>query len=69
MSMSDILGKLSSLADLMELGSDAVLTVLAGIIDGVGTGTEFTGEQLDQLGELAGKLADKVRDLKGATEG
>ena len=63
--LDDILSNISNIGELLDMGGDALLTVLAGIIDGIGTGTEFTGEQLDQLGELAGKLADKVREMKG----
>jgi hypothetical protein len=63
--MTDILAGLTKVADLVDLGHDALLTVLAEIIDGIGTGTEWTGEQIDRLGELEGKLADKLRALRG----
>lgn len=66
--MTDILGRLSNLGELFSLGGDAVLEILAGVIDGIGTGTEFTGEQVDRLGELAQQLADKVREMKGGDE-
>lgn len=61
--MIDILSRLSSLAG---TGPEIILEVLATVIDAVGTTTEFTGEQLERLGELAQQLADKVR---GAEEG
>jgi hypothetical protein len=61
-SMTDILGNLGSLGN---LGADAMLTVLSTLIDAIGEGTEFTGEQIDKLGELEGKLAEKVASLKG----
>lgn len=56
--MTDILGRLG---DLAGLGKDALITVLAGVIDGLAQGTEFTGEQIDRLGELEGRLADIIR--------
>lgn len=59
-----ILEKVTDVAGLFSLGGDAIIEVLAGIVDGLGTGTEFTGEQLDRLGELGQQLADKVRDMK-----
>jgi len=67
--VSDILGRLSSMADLLSLGGDALIELVAGIVDGIGTGTEFTGEQLDNLGELFEQGADKIRALKGAAGG
>jgi hypothetical protein len=67
--VSDILGRLTSMADLMSLGGDALIELVAGIVDGIGTGTEFTGEQLDRLGELFEQGADKIRGLKGAAGG
>jgi hypothetical protein len=63
--MSDVLGRLTSMADLLSLGGDALIELMAGIVDAIGVGTEFSGEQLDRLGELFQQGADKVRDLKG----
>jgi hypothetical protein len=60
--VSDILGRLASLAG---TGPEIILEVLATVIDGVGTIEEWSGEQLDQLGELTQTLADKVRGVKG----
>jgi hypothetical protein len=60
--MSDILSRLAGLAG---TGPEVLLEVLATVIDGVGTGEEFSGEQLDRLGELTRQLADKVRGVKG----
>lgn len=56
--MSDILGRLG---DLSALGKDALIAVLAGVIDGLGQGTEFSGEQLANLGDLQQQLADIIR--------
>jgi len=66
--MTDLLGRLSNIKDLFSMGGDAVIELLAMIVDGLGTGTEFSGEQLDRLGELAQQLADKVRAMKGGDE-
>lgn len=56
--MSDVLGRLAGLAG---TGPEIMLEVLATVIDGLGTGEEWTGEQLDRLGELTQTLADKIR--------
>jgi hypothetical protein len=60
--MADLLG---SVENLVNMGPEMVIQGLAGLIDGVGTGTEWTGEQVDKLGELEQQLADQVRHLKG----
>jgi hypothetical protein len=60
--MSDILGRLGGLAD---MGADALLTAMAAVIDGMGTVTEWSGEQLDRLGELEQQLADLARSARG----
>lgn len=59
--MSDIIGRLAGLG---TLGPEIMLQMLGMIIDGIGTGEEWTGENLDQLGELTQQLADKVRGVK-----
>lgn len=63
--MTDILSGITKVADLLDMGGDALLTVLAEIIGGIGTGTEWTGEQIDRLGELEQQLADKLKELRG----
>lgn len=63
--MADILNRLKSL---VGTGPEVVLEVLATVIDAVGTGTEFSGEQLDRLGEMAQQLADKIRGIQEAKE-
>jgi hypothetical protein len=55
------MGRLQSLAG---TGPEIILEVLATVIDGVGTAEEWSGEQLDRLGELTQQLADKVRGIK-----
>jgi hypothetical protein len=62
------LSRIDDIAGLFSLGGDAVIELLAGIVDGVSVGTEFSGEQLDRLGELGQELAEKVRGLKGGGE-
>lgn len=59
--MTDIIGRLSSMG---KIGPEIVLQMLGMIIDAVGTGEEWAGENLDQLGELTQQLADKVRGIK-----
>jgi hypothetical protein len=59
--MSDMLGRLASLGTLTP---EIAIQMLGMIIDGIGTGTEWTGENLDKLGELTQHLADKVRGIK-----
>lgn len=60
--MADMLGRLG---DLAGLGKDALIEVLAGVIDALGTGTELTGEQVARLGELQQRLADIIRGADG----
>lgn len=60
--MTDILGRLAGLAG---TGPEIMLEVLATVIDGLGTGEEWTGEQLDRLGELTQQLAERIRGAKG----
>ncbi|MDB5066895.1 MAG: hypothetical protein JWM18_3329 [Chloroflexi bacterium] len=59
--MANVLG---SLENLVKMGPDVVIQGLAGLIDGVGTGTEWSGEQVDRLGELEQQLADSIRQLR-----
>ena len=59
--MSDIMGRLASLGTMTP---EIMLQMLGMIIDGIGTGTEWSGENLDKLGELTQQLADKVRGIK-----
>lgn len=59
--MTDFLGNLGNLA---ELGPDMLLTVLSEVVGAVGTGTEWTGEQIDKLGDLEQQLAQKLTELR-----
>lgn len=59
--MSDIIGRLASMG---TIGPELMLQLLGMILDGIGTGEEFAGENLDKLGELTSQLADKVRGIK-----
>lgn len=61
--MTDFIQRLGSLG---TMGPEVVLQVLGMAIDAVGTGEEWTGENLAQLGELTQQLADKVRGIKEA---
>jgi hypothetical protein len=60
--MSDIIGRLASLGSLTP---EIMLQMLGMVLDGIGTGEEWAGENLDALGELTQQLADKVRGVKG----
>jgi hypothetical protein len=60
--MSDILGRLG---DLAGFGQDVLIEALAGVIDALGQGTEFTGDEVAKLGELEQRLGDIVRGAKG----
>jgi hypothetical protein len=60
--MSNVLDNLAGLAD---MGGDALLTVLAASIDGLGKVTDFSGAQIEKLGELEQALADVVRSARG----
>ena len=59
--MSDIIGRLAGLG---ALTPEIMMQLLGMMIDAVGTGEEWAGENLDQLGELTQQLADKVRGVK-----
>ena len=61
MDPSELLGRLRGLAG---IGPELALELVATVIDGIGTGEEWTGEQLDRLGELTQNLADKVRGVQ-----
>lgn len=62
-----LLSKVDDIAGLMSIGGDALIEVLAGIVDAVGHGTEFSGEQLDRMGELFQTGADRIRELRSGT--
>lgn len=59
--MSDIIGRLAGLGTLTP---EIMLQMLGMVIDGIGTGEEWAGENLDQLGQLTQQLADKVRGIQ-----
>lgn len=61
--MTDFMGRLASLGTMTP---EIMLQVLGMIVDGIGTGEEWAGENLDQLGELTQQLADRVRGIEGA---
>jgi hypothetical protein len=59
--MTDVLGNLGNLGG---MGADAVLSALSAVINAVGEGTEWTGEQIAKLGELEEQLAAKVASMR-----
>lgn len=63
--MTNILGELGNLA---SAGPDVVLTALETVINAIGEGTEWTGEQIAKLGELEEQLASKVGSLRGGQQ-
>lgn len=60
---------LGDLTGLLSAGPDMMLQILAMVIDGIGTGTEWTGDQVARLGELQQQLADKIASLGGGGGG
>lgn len=63
--MSDILGRLASLGTMTP---EIMLQVLGMVIDAIGTGEEWTGDNLAKLGDLTQQLADKVQGVKEARQ-
>lgn len=59
--MTDILGRLAGLG---SMGPTIILQVLGMAIDAIGTGEEWAGENLTELGKLTEQLSDKVRGIK-----
>lgn len=59
--MTDFLDRLRGLT---SIGPELALELIATVIDGLGTGTEWSGEQLDRLGELTQSLADKIQGIQ-----
>lgn len=64
--MSDIIGRLASLG---ALTPEIMIQLLGMMIDAVGTGEEWTGDNLAELGRLTEQLADKVRGQSQAKSG
>jgi hypothetical protein len=61
--VSDIIGRLASLGTMTP---EIMLEVLGMVIDSIGTGEQFAGENLDRLGELTRQLAAKVEGVKAS---
>lgn len=61
--MTDFIGRLAGLG---ALTPEIALQLLGMMIDAVGTGEEWTGENLAELGKLTEQLADKVRGIQGS---
>lgn len=61
--VTDIINRLRGLT---SIGPELAMELIATVIDGIGVGVEWSGEQLDSMGELAQQLADKVRGAKEA---
>lgn len=59
--MTDIIGRLMSMG---KLGPEMVLQLLGMVIDSIGQGEEWTGENLAELGKLTEKLADTVKGVQ-----
>lgn len=60
--MSDIIARLAGLG---ALTPEIMMQLLGMMIDAVGTGEEWTGDNLAQLGALTKQLADKIEGVKG----
>lgn len=63
--MTDFIQRLTELG---KIGPDLTLQLIGMVIDGIGTGEEWAGEELDRLGEMTQQLADKVRGIKEARQ-
>jgi len=61
--MTDFIGRLSEFG---KLTPELTLQVVGMVIDGIGTAEEWSGEELDQLGELTQELAERIRGAKEA---
>lgn len=58
--MTEILGRLASLGSLTP---EIMLQMLGMVLDGIGTGEEWAGDNLAELGRLTEQLSDKVRGI------
>lgn len=47
---------------------EITLQLMGMVLDGMGTMTEWSGEELDRLGEMVQELADKVKGVKEARQ-
>jgi hypothetical protein len=56
---------LNQLGGLTDLGTDALLTGLATVLDGLGKATDFSGDQIEKLGQMEQQLADILRTARG----
>lgn len=63
--IGDIMGRLASIGSFTP---EITLQLIGMVIDGTGTMTEWSGEELDRLGEMTQQLADKVRGTKETKE-
>jgi hypothetical protein len=62
-SMGDMMGRLAALG---AFTPEMTLQLIGMVIDGLGTSAEWSGEELDRLGEMTQQLADKVRGIQEA---
>lgn len=62
--MEEVQGILSRFMSLGAFTPEMTLQIIGLVIDGMGTMTEWSGEELDRLGEMVQELADKVKGVK-----
>lgn len=62
--MEEVQGILSRFIELGKFTPEITLQMIGMVIDGTGTMTEWSGEELDRLGEMVQELADKVKGVK-----
>lgn len=61
--MSDLFGRLEELA---AASPEMLLDGLSMLIDAIAQGTEFSGEEIERLGQLERRLADIVAGKKSS---
>lgn len=62
--MEEVQGMLSRFMALGAFTPEITLQMIGMVIDGTGTMTEWSGEELDRLGELIQELAEKIKGVK-----
>lgn len=62
--MEEVQGLLGRFMEIGKFTPEMTLQIIGLVIDGMGTMTEWSGEELDRLGEMTQELADKIKGVK-----